>query len=327
MKQWLMVILLLQSFVLWADVNGEIAKELHRHGGIATFDLTVTNELGEPIEGVVGNAGFWYFGKDSSAQDVSDEAGRLVLSNRASTDGRWAIEKDGFYPTRGYAYFEAPDAPFGFFERRRWKPVVQEVVLKTKRNPIPMYSKQYRGKLPVVNQPLGFDLRLVDWVPPYGKGEVADMLVTVAAEEEPYGPRTRLKVTEVILEWPGAYNGAQVCDADIWSRFLSAYQVDMCRPFVGQLVLPSRGSRYKWLDHQKYLVFRVRSEVSATGKLSQCHYGKIYPSINVTPEEFAINLIFFNPTPNDTNLEFDPKHNLSPFSCYQEETMLNRGYP
>ena len=301
-------------------------KELKRHGGIATFDLTVKNEKGEPIQGANGGACFWYRNGSTSTRGISDENGKLILSNKAKTDGSYIIEKEGFYKTRGgVSSFDAPDEPFGFFERRRWVPVVRDVILKEKRNPIPMYSKRFKGKIPLFNQAIGFDLKVVDWVRPYGKGEVVDMYITIEAKDEVFRKETFKRPYAIVFEWPRKYDGVQVCDADFWSEFISAYSVDLEKPFQKKLVLtpPKSDSGGSWLPGSKYLTFRVRSERSPTGELIQCHYGKIYTSIYAHWSTLYIAPIFFNPTPNDTKLEFDPENNLSPFSCLSEEDKLN----
>ena len=304
-------------------------KELKRHGGIATIDLTVKNEKGEPIQGAKGGAWFWYKGGSTSAEDISNEKGKLVLSNKATTDSAYRIEKDGYYYTKGYVRsFDAPDEPFGFFERRRWVPVVRDVILKEKRNPIPMYSKAFRKKIPHFNQTIGFDLKLVDWVHPYGKGDVPDVYITVSATNERFGTKTEERPHTIIFEWPRAYDGVQVCDATTWSEFISEYHVDLRKPFIKKLNLtPLEEEETSWLSRQKYLTFRVRSETSPTGELIQCHYGKIYASIYAKWDMLYIALVFFNPIPNDTNLEFNPEKNLSPFSCLKEEEELNGRRP
>lgn len=301
-------------------------KELGRHGGIATIDLTVKNGKGEPIQGAKGGAWFWYKGGSTSAEDISDEKGKLVLSNKATTDSAYRIEKDGYYYTKGYVRsFDAPDEPFGFFERRRWVPVVRDVILKEKRNPIPMFSKRFKGSIPHFNQAIGFDLKVVDWVRPYGKGEVVDMYITIEAKDEVFRKETFKRPYAIVFEWTKEDDGVQVCDADFWSEFISAYSVDLEKTFQKKLVLtpPKSDSGGSWLPGSKYLTFRVRSERSPSGELMRCHYGKIYTSIYAHWSTLYIAPIFFNPTPNDTNLEFDPEKNLSPFSCLSEEDKLN----
>ena len=238
------------------------------------------------------------------------------------------LEKEGYYKTTGRHKFSraSDDDVEETLFTRKWVPdYVSTVVLKKTRNPIPMYSKKCRGKLPAINQAIGFDLKIVDWVKPYGKGENTDMLVTVVTKEVKFGRKTFTDASVVTFDFPGDYNGVQVCDSDGWSKFVSDYHVNLQTPFQKQLVMPSQNDRYKWLDKRKHLVFRVRSEVSPTGELLRCHYGKIYPTFDITSEEFALRAVFFNPTPNDTNLEFDPKRNLSPFKpLSMEERELNR---
>ena len=328
MKRFVLVLLLFQSFVLFAEENQAVLRELRRYGGSATFNLTVKDERGEPVPEAKGEAWFWYRNDATRDEAYTDSEGKISLSNRAKTDGGVRITKEGYYTTEIHqSCFSAPSQPFSFWERRKWVPVTRDVVLKTKVNPIPMYSKRYQGAIPCLNQPVGFDLKVVDWVYPDGKGEVADVYITVATEMVPFGKTMQRRARTVTWEWPNRYDGVQVCDADCWSDLISTYQVNLQQPFMQKLVLTRGKDRYAWLGHDKYLVFRTRSQTSPTGELAYCHYGKIYPSIDIADNDFALKLVFFNPTTNDTNLEFDPKHNLSPFSCYQEETMLNQGCP
>ncbi len=293
-------------------------KELGRHGGVARVELTIRDDKNALVEGVKGGLGCWNGTKD---EGVSDKNGQLVLSATAFVDGNYALKKDGYYPTYGIFKFEAPDVPFGFFERRHWKPIVKEMVLKKKRNPIPMYAHSlYNKPIPAFGNPLGFDLQVADWVVPYGEGVCADVTITVEAKEVSFGRKIYQKVVEVKFDFPNKYDGVQICDADRWSDFISTYSVDLTKNFQRQLVLLPGETDYDWFDHNKYLVFRVRSEVSPSGDLIQCHYGKIYPTFWFSRDQFWIKSILFNPTPNDTNLEFDPEQNLTDKNSYSGTT-------
>lgn len=328
MKACIVLISALSGTLLLSAENQETLKKLREHGGLATFDLTIKDEYHAPISDAIGNGWFWYKNNVTNDEACTDRNGKMTLSNQAQTDGGCTITKDGYYATEIYqSHFDVPDTPFGFFERRRWKPVVKEVVLKKKRNPIPMYSKQIRGPLPAINQPLGLDLKIMDWVKPYGKGEIVDVRVTVEAEHVQYGKTKFWDAKKVTFEWLGEYNGVQVCNADLWSELISSHHVNLNNPFQKRLTMRSKGGSDKWLDHKKYLVFRTRSKMSPTGILERCHYGKIYPTFHITSENFLLKVVFFNPTPNDTNLEFDLKNNLAPFSSFQEETMINQRWP
>lgn len=329
MKSLLFALLVLFiSFDCWADKESHARAK--RYGATATFRLTVVDDQGKPVPNVKGSAGFWNHRTHTtdSFSSTSNEKGEITLSGRCFYDGAFGLEKEGYYKTTGRHKFSraSDDDVEETLFTRKWVPdYVSTVVLKKTRNPIPMYSKKCRGKLPAINQAIGFDLKIVDWVKPYGKGENTDMLVTVVTKEVKFGRKTFTDASVVTFDFPGDYNGVQVCDSDGWSKFVSDYHVNLQTPFQKQLVMPSQNDRYKWLDKRKHLVFRVRSEVSPTGELLRCHYGKIYPTFDITSEEFALRAVFFNPTPNDTNLEFDPKRNLSPFKpLSMEELELNR---
>ena len=329
MKSLLFALLVLFiSFDCWADKESHARAK--RYGATATFRLTVVDDQGKPVPNVEGSAGFWNHRthKTDSFASTSNEKGEITLSGRCFYDGAFGLEKEGYYKTTGRHKFsrDSDDDVEETLFTRKWVPdYVSTVVLKKTRNPIPMYSKKCRGELPAINQAIGFDLKIVDWVKPYGKGENTDMLVTVVTKEVKFGRKTFTDASVVTFDFPGDYNGVQVCDSDGWSKFVSDYHVNLQTPFQKQLVMPSQNDRYKWLDKRKHLVFRVRSEVSPTGELLRCHYGKIYPTFDITSEEFALRAVFFNPTPNDTNLEFDPKRNLSPFKpLSMEERELNR---
>ena len=296
-------------------------KELRRYGGRATLDLTIRDDKGFLVDEVQGGLGCWKGTKDKAQ---SDEEGHLTLSATAFVDGNYALNKDGYYTTFGVFTFEAPDKPSGFFERRCWKPIVREMVIKKKRNPIPMYARTWCAKVPVYEQPIGLDLRIVDWMKPYGKGEVADVYVTIHMGERTTLGRTRKTATSVTFDFPNAFNGVQVCEADRWSEFISSYHIDVHQPFLPRLTLDCTTANDRWLPHNQYLTFRIRSEVSADGTLQQCYYGKIYPPFNISEKKIDVGAIYLNPTPNDTNLEFDPKQNLVPARTYDEERVRSR---
>ena len=65
------------------------------------------------------------------------------------------------------------------------------------------------------------------------------------------------------------------------------------------------------LEAKRYLVMRTRTRVDTEGKVIRANYSQIYGPIRIKSNELFIPAIFFNPTPNDLNLEFDFKRNLS----------------
>ena len=61
----------------------------------------------------------------------------------------------------------------------------------------------------------------------------------------------------------------------------------------------------------KYFAFRTRVKLDKNGDIKEANYGKIYGPINYGNGVRKIQFTYyFNPTPNDRNLEFNPKANL-----------------
>ena len=73
--------------------------------------------------------------------------------------------------------------------------------------------------------------------------------------------------------------------------------------FLYSLSVDSNGGRKaSELSEDSYLVFRTRTEVDKEGNLLSAHYGKIYGRWGFYGGMRA-EAFFFNPTPNDSNLE------------------------
>ena len=145
----------------------------------------------------------------------------------------------------------------------------------------------------------------MDWISPYGKGTVEDLRISVMKSEA--------QPTSVIFDFVHSGDGVQICDKTDGSELLSDYHVDTTKPFLQTIKLEYiNASTAYLLRDDKYLVFRVRSLSTPDGKILKTHYGKIYPFISLEGNQLKIMRIYFNPTPNDTNLEFDPERNLAP---------------
>lgn len=288
-----------------------ILKDLRAHGGIAVFELTVKDDQGKPVEGAEGCATFWApFGK-SRDSEISDKNGFIHLSGDAWMDGNYSIKKEGYYETTGKAIFVAPSQPFGFLEQRRWVPVVREVTLKRKRNPIPMFAHG-NIKLPIVqtNEPFALDLALGDWVVPYGNGKQADVWVTVTTTVQRMSS-TRQKISKsLVLDFRNNGDGAYFCKKDDWSELMSSYQVATNRVFTQTIMLScdEQGFTQKPYD---YFVIRIRSRNIENRQIS-ANYAKLYGPVWVRNDEIWIPSIYFNPIRDDTNLEFDLERNLAP---------------
>lgn len=208
------------------------------------------------------------------------------------------------------------------------------------RTPVPLLFHEFtpirRGKPkpePPPDTPgVALDLIEGDWLPPWGEGKTADLLFTLAPQEEweevrqpvPWqkikfaNGRTVLTPSYSYavsnrptyrLSFPGEGNG--LCEVEpnpgpgprIFAAPETGYEAE-----IGPL-------RADWTS-APFLCFRIRSEHDSDGRLVSCHYGKIYGGIRLgkvwrsPPLELLPAFFYYvNPAPLDTNLE-----PLPPFS-------------
>jgi hypothetical protein len=170
-----------------------------------------------------------------------------------------------------------------------------------------MYAKRsiLGFKLPEYNKPIGYDLMVGDWVDPYGKGISKDIIF-----EKEYSDRASNDYySKVTVSFPKAGDGIQVfavSDMEDGSGLrspheapLDGYQSQLTREISAH---PGQQSKSEYEPNRIYL-FRVRTAKDHEGNIVSAHYGKIYG-------DFMQYSYYLNPTPNDRNIEFDPKQDL-----------------
>lgn len=188
-----------------------------------------------------------------------------------------------------------------------------EVCLKPKINPIGLYAYRpdYRcWNLGDETSCCGYDLRLGDWLPPRGKGETADFYVHHSATVSNGVHISKARITF------GQGGGAYVVKGAGALRPI-VYRADTNCVFQASFeTTTSRRESDKWpvsgafLSQYDALVIRSRVVVDSHGKIVSANYSKIYGPFSVN-EIFSFGQTCFNPTKNDTNLEFDTRRNLS----------------
>jgi hypothetical protein len=171
-----------------------------------------------------------------------------------------------------------------------------------------MYAKHVRTHVPALDKLVGYDLITGDWVAPYGRGIQADIFFT-AHFDKPDSTESDFKLT---VSFPKVGDGIQEFSSpsyylhDRGSELLSAeeaptnaYQPEWVQTDNRKAGEPVKTNR----DLYRNYYFRVRTVLDHDGNVVSAHYGKIYG-------DFMQFSYYLNPTPNDRNLEFDPKQNL-----------------
>lgn len=310
---------------------------------IEFFPLRVTvcivDEDGQPVEGASVDIGVPNFTR------YKDGLNNFV--GRTKADGTFTVEslasgstmpivvtKEGYYISR--VFYEGMEndpekaRKVGRFEP--WNPTV-DIVLKKIGKPIPMLVRlgnSCEKLLPDVGSAFPFDLMSWDWLPPHGKGKVADLLIQVderkegdevlsssfelrfANEHDGMIPIMELHGVESVLKSPRT---APDSGYDM-SEFRRENQKGNISTYEDLEKLP------------KGYFFRIRTQVNAAGEIVSAYYGKIIrmdlrrgglPSVGYNRSggwrgkaAFMFNSCYINPTPNDRNLEYDQRNNLAP---------------
>ena len=178
-----------------------------------------------------------------------------------------------------------------------------------------MYAKNIDSVMPAKDQPVGFDFEKGDWVAPYGNGINTDMALTYSEQQATDSSWRRYGFQ---VAFPNTGGGAYIRKKDTFSTYHSDHEANDTGEYVPSFTFVYERTDDKVtqdikVDTGTYLVFRTRTVTDSNGKILEAHYGKIYGPLNFArgPEKRVSFTYYFNPTPNDRNIEFDPKQNLS----------------
>ena len=194
-----------------------------------------------------------------------------------------------------------------------WNPTV-EVVVKPILNPIAMYAENINIDIPATNTPVGFDLEAGDWVAPYGKGTASDFVFQIT-EKVPFVRGNQPYDVTNTLSFSNKGDGIQsvLVPQNAGSALrLPRYAPETgYQPTLGQELSLVGNKRLSGADgeDQNYF-FRVRTILDEQGNVKSTLYGKIAGPISCGAQGYIQFTYYLNPTPNDRNMEFDPKKNL-----------------
>ncbi|WP_303909249.1 carboxypeptidase-like regulatory domain-containing protein [Thiohalomonas denitrificans] len=276
---------------------------------VVRIEVTVTDESGAPVPDA--RVGAVYYGATDHYTDVelTDEKGIAVVSGRTVYAVPFSVSKLGYYPGGKKIMPPADETEAGL------KKVA--VVLRKKRNSIPLYAIKYSGEIPVAEEWVGFDLQKADWVSPFGKGVFSDLLLRYEGEFLGIdNARGELK-----LRFPNDGDGMRQTDRLYpESSFKTPYEA----PVGGYHLKAMKWFQAIGYDMDQKLVpneaktyfFRIRTVTSKEGEIESALYGKLYGDIQYSLRSLrggvsSIKFMYYlNPTPNDRNLEFAVGENL-----------------
>jgi hypothetical protein len=300
-------------------------------GSERSFQLTfrVIDDEQRPMAGAKVQAS-WENAKASkpseriqSVEGITGPDGRLTLEGKTfDSDISYGANKDGSYAVWGqrYHFKEA-----GFLRWQPWNPLI-EVVLKRKKNPVPMYAKGLATDVPAAGLEVGYDLIVGDWLAPYGRGRRADVVMRSEGEVR----SDRNYQGQLMLAFPGSGNGfvpfetSEIETSPLRMPYEApekGYETTRTWRSIRRYNSQTMRNEEYVDDSSKILSFfiRIRSEVDAEGRVVKAMYGKIHaPFIfdargidpwGKTRKQYVSFTYYVNPD-GTRNIEFDPKRNL-----------------
>ena len=266
------------------------------------------------------------------------------LNGACHSEGNSNCGKAGCYvknPPNGY--YHSPTGWKNQFENKNlfgvWQPdnLVATIRLQRVEHPIPLFVKNVgdhvnRSKVGCwngTNTVFRYDLVKGDYLPPDGKGEVADLVVDsgISYLETTNVWRETKTFFDIknVVRFPGEGNGLipEMTKPTDGIKLRRAPEDGYVQSFSLKCGTRKRvvgvnlaRERYSETDERRCHCFRIRSRFDEKGKLLEAYYGKIYGDFKIGGSlEYGPSvefLYYLNPTPLDRNLEWDCKTNLCP---------------
>ena len=315
---FLVIQIAVQSAV-FAMSAGDPIKNLRRainHGAKAKFTFHIIDSEGHAVSNATVSVGFVMLNEKSNrVVGCTDSNGVFTAENVAQWEAGARVEKPGFYDSIWRTFLAEDEQCVSNGCWRPWNPTIP-IVLREIRNPIPMYVKHVDGIFPN-GETAGFDCEKGDFVMPYGSGKNEDFRVALSVDGVPYKHTTQT----ISLSALDSDGGFRIMKSHASSAFKSehlapeqGYASNLVATSVHDVKSGTTGSVLYGGD--EYLVFKSRIVRDEDGNVISANYGKVYGPIvygrgDDKMETASLGfLYYFNPTPNDRNLEFDGKNNL-----------------
>ena len=242
----------------------------------ATVKVRVVDEDGQPIKGVHSKVMSYSMDDSNSRQGLTDANGiySVHLRNIHLSIGGY-FSKPGYYETKGEFWGWGlgqglvPPADTNFV-----------IVLKRIIDPVAMIRKEVLVKIPRVDEPIGFDLEMGDWVSPDGKGKIADILFT----QEGYYTSNKDYSFTLLGEFVAGENGIQsfqVPRGGAGALLRSELPPPSIAPELGHEKTfesfnrrdPSVKFGPSAVDVTRRWIYRVRTVLDEEGKIVSANYG------------------------------------------------------
>jgi hypothetical protein len=258
-------------------------------GKAVNVKLKVVDESNHPVVDAKVAMGFLLSKGANGYKGITDQEGKVEATENAAFGVSMRIQKNNFYKTEFRTGYGDQDLT---------------LVLREKKNPIAMYAKSVQIISPVQKEYFGYDFIIGDYVAPYGKGKITDLLFKIKS--------TRQDV------WNSEYY-SDIKFNKIHDGLVPFFITHSSSDYPSDYLAPESGYEDTWsfkeiqvrdqpddtnFNNKRSYYFRVRTVTNDKGEIISAHYGKIYGEFG-TQQTY-----YFNPTPNDRNVEYNVQRNL-----------------
>lgn len=297
--------------------------QVERHRTETT--VLVLDELGVPLSGANVRITYRQFrpGEYETGRGLSDEEGLFSFVGMAMDRVTAEASLKGYYATKGFSMVRAASED----GKGEWLNPTIELVLKRIKDPVAMYARRRLfAKVPKFNEPLGYDLLVLDWIPPYGIGKQADVVFEVNG----YYNSEQDRKSTLVIRFPNKGDGMIPFDGNYrWGSELISPQQAPEEGYVseytysrsvfdsgekypgGMAIIKSTGAK----EISENFIFRIRTLFDDSGEIEKAFYGKFYAAFDfdgVWYRESAIALgdYYLNPVSLHRSLEYEVGSNL-----------------
>lgn len=310
-----MCLLLLLAHRADALKKDPVYRNARHNGALAKIELHVVDDDGTPVPdaNVKAYLGMNFRPRGKWVKGTTDTNGAFAIEGKTCGDEiEVFVKKAGYYDTT-IKYCYATMGAEHDVKDGKWQPygAEEKIVLRKIVNPVRMVtnmeSMNFDYSIMVTNVAVGFDIVKNDWVSPQGKGDTADFYVEFQSDGL---PPNASKYSKLIVTYSTPFGAAYEAPVSAQSEFKGRYSVECDKFSTKPLVLENRlaesGRRKDRLGEKSMAIIRSRCKVDEAGRLISANYSTLdYLSFSTSFDEPGCCRIYyyFNPTPNDTNLE------------------------
>lgn len=300
----------LSAFALTAEaakVSDAFRRALVR-GARAKVIVSVHDDEGAPVSDAAVTAAIARGDDEYSIHGSTDINGKWIFDGE--TTGNYiqiSVHKSGYYDSKiKFSYIDM--GAEHEVKDGKWQPygATEKVTLRRILKPVELDPKGKLFDIPATNSWIAFDVVKMDWVRPYGNGEVNDLELKFEWDGL-FQNMSRFQNLQ--LRFPNCVDGAYVSKNATYSNFMYSYAVQTNANFLNAFEFSMRRENGRYIANKlgsdSEMLCRLRSVTNECGKVVSCSYAR-FRGIDFGGGVGKGNFYIFrdiNPTPNDPNLE------------------------